>query len=674
MDKIKHRLASTFRISRRRELQQSLQANDRKPDQADDMTPDQAVDSISTQAEPIICENCRKVDFDWLLANPLPSDEIPQDSRYFHLMRSDNCKLCNVLMPGCPPGEVRVLRSFLSSSFGRWTSENVLATSQSLFLCPTRLEDMFLDNGDSIVYFPPCHSVQSPRLWQPRVVSDTPNYEAARQWLANCQTCHGLTCEHLSRHLIKGMRLIDLDTQRIVAADRLQDPHWIALSYVWGSPQHCSPIEVIGGNRLPDKLPRTIEDAITVAKRLEFRYIWIDELCVDQNDAAHCASQIKQMDQIYRGADLTIVAAAGDHKNHGLPGVGLKQRAHSTIMVPSGGIIQNIGPDPLLSTRDSAWSKRAWTFQESYLSHRLLIFTDHQMSFFCPKTCWKEALCGPEAIDMQNINWDDWPVKPQIWDFEPSGALQYAWNLLHDYTCRVLSYDDDAMNAVSGVLHHLNRANAPVYNLGGLPCFIDIQEPSNHSFEDAVAQALSWYQYDTAPQPERRKAFRTWTWAGWSAAAGWIDTLAGVILTSYIENVVLEDSADKRFGLLELSHCESGTELQSKLDSVKTLIFTAPIILCVPVDGFYIEVGNKRCSYLRFPEWARLKLAHKVEQGTWSCVCLKKKNYLYILVVAWVDEHTAERLTGFDVGTFGWPDEEYDRYIGSLERRRIRLI
>lgn len=107
-------------------------------------------------------------------------------------------------------------------------------------------------------------------------------------------------------------------------------------------------------------LPKTVEDAITVTKSLDYRYLWVDELCIDQLDPVHRASQIGQMDQIYRGADLTIVAAYGDNKNCGLPGVNTTPRKKIPIVRFEHCTVFSVGPDPRASLRDSTWWTRAW--------------------------------------------------------------------------------------------------------------------------------------------------------------------------------------------------------------------------------------------------------------------------------------------------------------------------
>jgi hypothetical protein len=126
---------------------------------------------------------------------------------------------------------------------------------------------------------------------------------------------------------------------------------------VWGQ---FPSSQISGTNMLPDHLPRTVEDAIAVTKNLSHRYLWVDELCIDQSDPAHRVSQIGKMDQIYQGADLTIVAAYGDNKNCGLPGVNMTPRKRHPVIHLTTATVFGIGPDPRSSMRASAWWTRAW--------------------------------------------------------------------------------------------------------------------------------------------------------------------------------------------------------------------------------------------------------------------------------------------------------------------------
>jgi hypothetical protein len=68
-------------------------------------------------------------------------------------------------------------------------------------------------------------------------------------------------------------------------------------------------------------LPGTIRDAITVAQELGERYLWVDSLCIQQDDVSEQKVQISLMDWVYGHAALTIVAADAPNADTGLKGV-----------------------------------------------------------------------------------------------------------------------------------------------------------------------------------------------------------------------------------------------------------------------------------------------------------------------------------------------------------------
>jgi hypothetical protein len=108
---------------------------------------------------------------------------------------------------------------------------------------------------------------------------------------------------------------------------------YIALTYCWGSPEFVANVTQLRTDTAPllfatnafadDKhaIPNTNRDAISVTKALGQRYLWVDALCIMQDNKADKAALIGQMDKIYSNALLTIIAAGGDNVNTGLPGV-----------------------------------------------------------------------------------------------------------------------------------------------------------------------------------------------------------------------------------------------------------------------------------------------------------------------------------------------------------------
>lgn len=144
---------------------------------------------------------------------------------------------------------------------------------------------------------------------------------------------------------------------------------------------------------LPDKLPRTIDDAIYLTERLGFDYIWIDALCIVQDDPPEEKNRsLKRMDAIYNCSALTVVAASGRHADVGIPGVSI-ERIHGPCVEEIGRVqVSTMSPSytDLENSRSLTWNTRGWTFQEKILAKRLLLFTDYQVYFKCAESIWVE--------------------------------------------------------------------------------------------------------------------------------------------------------------------------------------------------------------------------------------------------------------------------------------------
>jgi hypothetical protein len=113
---------------------------------------------------------------------------------------------------------------------------------------------------------------------------------------------------------------------------------YVALSYVWGQPL-ANDVDSAGclaqkDDKLPLNIPRTIRDAMTITDGLGFQYLWVDKYCIDQSLPPHgFDEQVAAMDLIYSGAAITIIAAAGNDSNYGLPGVSHRPRTVHSITI-----------------------------------------------------------------------------------------------------------------------------------------------------------------------------------------------------------------------------------------------------------------------------------------------------------------------------------------------------
>ena len=92
---------------------------------------------------------------------------------------------------------------------------------------------------------------------------------------------------------------------------------YIALSHCWGK----NPIVRTTTSTLAQRkqgieislLPPTFRDAIIIARRLDVRYLWIDSLCIIQDDELDWQTESAKMSTIYQHALLTISAGLSSH-------------------------------------------------------------------------------------------------------------------------------------------------------------------------------------------------------------------------------------------------------------------------------------------------------------------------------------------------------------------------
>ncbi|KAF2242406.1 HET-domain-containing protein, partial [Trematosphaeria pertusa] len=207
-------------------------------------------------------------------------------------------------------------------------------------------------------------------------------------WLGFCRANHTRACQSsvdVLEHLPM-LKVIDCADLSIIPLPAHQA--YAALSYVWGpvQPPHVGRRNSADKTQripLPEPLPPLIVDAIQATKSLGLNYLWIDQYCIDQSDAADKMIQIQNMDLIYDAADFAIITASGSDPSHGLPGVGHTPRISQTCVEINNAQFVSTLPAPHVPIQGSKWFTRGWTFQEGILSRRRLVFTPQQVYFEC---------------------------------------------------------------------------------------------------------------------------------------------------------------------------------------------------------------------------------------------------------------------------------------------------
>ncbi|CRK23235.1 hypothetical protein BN1723_002991, partial [Verticillium longisporum] len=217
-------------------------------------------------------------------------------------------------------------------------------------------------------------------------IRDPRLYDEIRQLLNECEKKHP-ACSQVTGELPR--RLLHIGSAACpdlrVTASFPEDARYIALSHCWGPDAPFTTTWVTLTQREEgiewNDLPRTFQDAITVARQLDVEYMWIDSLCIIQDDEDDWAVESLKMGFIYERAYLTVAAAtaAGDRQGFLGGSPGREHFASRTIdMDPFGGpsgVQARRVFDVRATTLQDPLHTRAWTFQERIMPRRILTFS-----------------------------------------------------------------------------------------------------------------------------------------------------------------------------------------------------------------------------------------------------------------------------------------------------------
>ena len=271
--------------------------------------------------------------------------------------------------------------------------------------------------------------------------------------MTECAERHAECRQGVQRILPSGFRVIDIARRCIV--EDVNAP-FVALSYVWGKDTRLSLLtatrDAISGMKreggLPrEGMPRTIEDAMSIATRLGESYLWVDRLCIIQDNPEDKSKQVEVMNDIFSSARLVLVAAYGNSMHFGIHGISRPRRLAqyhedlSTFRVTN--VVREPEDDPF-----ALWHTRGWTYQEAVLARRLLYFTNVQAFFQCRRlTCHEDAYHSETERDKLT----SYELAAEI---DNSQFRAFARHL-EEYTSRRLSYQSDVYNGITGIMKAL---------------------------------------------------------------------------------------------------------------------------------------------------------------------------------------------------------------------------
>ncbi|CZR63800.1 uncharacterized protein PAC_13697 [Phialocephala subalpina] len=343
------------------------------------------------------------------------------------------------------------------------------------------------------------------------------SWKLMSKWLQTCRESHPACAKRFMERRLP-TRLISLgdtgkDTKiKIVPSQLLSnDIEYVTLSHCWGRKSFTT----LTKDNYPDflsqipatALSKTFRDAIHATRKLGFKYLWIDSLCIFQGDERDWQHEAALMVYVYSNSALNLAAADAPD---GETGLFFKRDTTRTLALrvslpeTSGSVTSSVWN---CTTTNLTWElmtncvldRRAWTYQERFLPPSTLIFAHSQTAWECRTMKAHEIF--PESTEIP----DSLTIGQLSHDLLMKTSLDVVrgWGqIIANYTNRNLTFSRDKLIALAGVARILAPQFGPRY-LAGL-------------WEKDMAINLMWYVEDIEmPYDGTTASYRapSWSWA-----------------------------------------------------------------------------------------------------------------------------------------------------------------
>lgn len=339
------------------------------------------------------------------------------------------------------------------------------------------------------------------------------NLALTKLWISNCINNHVKCSENLTGFLptrlldvrafehegSRDVKLVCLDPNDYIP-DGGDVPIYATLSHCWGPPEK-RPITTTKANfqeRMArihfEDLPTTFRDAARIIRELDYnlRYLWIDSLCIVQDDTEDWAREASLMADVYSQSFVTLAALSSSDSSQGCNIVDNIQEKVGTMIDID---LNNCGTSDttqeparirVTQSKPQPWSwyyadydyrfwgiknpplrGRAWALQERALSRRSIHFGDEQLLWECRELKATAQLPWLDEtrsmVASANTPWLRSPSDLMAEEINPlATTIKHRWfELAEDYAARQLTQETDKLPALSGVSRSYQQCFAP---------------------------------------------------------------------------------------------------------------------------------------------------------------------------------------------------------------------
>jgi hypothetical protein len=345
----------------------------------------------------------------------------------------------------------------------------------------------------------------------PGSTRDPASLDQAARWLAVCRSDHEqCRAKDASFQPTRLLYLGDKDQKTIrLVENEVSSATYAALSHRWS--EETQQVRLEHRNMAQRKrdgiclaeFPPMMQDAISVLRGLGILNVWIDCMCIIQDDKDDWRREAATMASVYANAELTLAATwcAGSGQSLFQDSSGNNSTAVDIRDVDGTSIfLRPVWPhymvrdteESLLAETEWPLLTRAWVYQEQFLSRRMLHFTQHELFWECN-----------EALDCE-CSWyrpRDNLTMPLVSQYKQPAASKDWSQIISEYSRRSLTFKSDNLAALAGIAKSFGWQNP---DAGKYLCGL---------WEGKLESCFFWYLTEPAKARPDVGQMPSWSWA-----------------------------------------------------------------------------------------------------------------------------------------------------------------
>ncbi|KAF4785891.1 hypothetical protein HER10_EVM0011151 [Colletotrichum scovillei] len=259
-------------------------------------------------------------------------------------------------------------------------------------------------------------------------------------------------------------------------------------------------------------LPKSFQDAVKITRALGLRYLWIDSLCIIQNDKQDWAFEATRMEHVFSSAYVTIAATAASSSAEGF----LRQKAKHpfvTLEGPNGRttFVRKSIDDFHQDVEQAVLNQRGWVLQERALSRRILHFTASQVYWECGNGVHCETLMKLSNRQAALLGDSDFPKSAL--EYFKGGRIVTFQTLYQMYSRLAFTVPSDRSIGIKGLEERLVKDFATKGGFG--------------IFDEYLQRSLLWQKAPDASldrisyPPDRRVP--SWSWMAYQGQIAYLE-------------------------------------------------------------------------------------------------------------------------------------------------------